>query len=44
MFIPGETSAVIPTEWVGDKHGNRFAKRWRTIAYESLTEIEEFDS
>ena len=41
MVIVGETSAVLPTLFGTDADGYRYAKNWRTVALDHITQFSD---
>ena len=41
MVIVGETSAVLPTVFSTDAEGYRYAKNWRTVALDHITQFSD---
>lgn len=39
MVIPSDTTVILPTMFGTDEEGHRYAKRWRTIALDHITQF-----
>ena len=43
MVIVGETSAILPTLFVTDADGYRYAKKWRTVSLDHITQFSDVE-
>jgi len=43
MVIVGESSAVLPTLFMTDDEGYRYAKKWRTVALDHITQFSDIE-
>ncbi len=41
MVIPSDTTVILPTMFGADEEGHRYAKRWRTIALDHITQFSD---
>ena len=43
MVIVGETTAILPTLFIKDEDGYQFAKKWRTISVDHITQFSDIE-
>jgi hypothetical protein len=41
MVIPSRTTVILPTMFGADEDGHRYAKRWRTISLDHITQFSD---
>lgn len=44
MILVGESTAILPTLFVTDDEGYRYAKKWRTVAIDHITQFSDIET
>jgi hypothetical protein len=44
LVIPSETTLILPTLFGTDEEGHQYAKRWRTISLDHVTQFSDVET